>query len=126
MTQMVRNLRGMSRLDEANISEALKEVRTALLGSDVHFKVVREFIERVKEQCIGQEVARSVTPGQQAVKVIHDELIELFGSGPVEIQSQKPLRVMMVGLHGSGKNDQQCKTRPFSLQKGLYSYFNCL
>lgn len=118
MSRIVRNLRGVGRLDETNIAAALKEVRTALLGSDVHFKVVREFVEQVKEKCIGQEVARSITPGQQVIKVIHDELIELLGSGPVELQAKKPLRIMMVGLHGSGKTTSSVKLARFLSKKG--------
>ena len=118
MSQIARRLSGMGRLDETNIEAALKEVRTALLGSDVHFKVVREFIERVKEKCIGQEVVRSVTPGQQVVKVIHDELVALLGTGPVEIEAKKPLQIMMVGLHGSGKTTSSVKLARFLSKKG--------
>ncbi len=105
----LRNLRGAGKLSEDNMAEALKEVRKALLSADVHFKVVREFISRVEEECSGQEVLKSVTPGQQVVKIIHDQLERLLGEGATELEDKKPLRVMMVGLHGSGKTTSSAK-----------------
>src|SRR5881227_2621571 len=99
----LRNLRGVGRLSEENMAEALKEVRTALLAADVHFKVAREFVERVQTQCIGQEVTKSVTPGQQVIKIIHDELVRLLGEGTTDLSAARPLKILMVGLHGSGK-----------------------
>ncbi|MFZ9683606.1 MAG: signal recognition particle protein [Cephaloticoccus sp.] len=105
----LRNLRGVGRLSEDNLAEALKEVRTALLAADVHFKVAREFIERVKAACVGQEVLKSVTPGQQVVKIIHDELVKLLGEGTTALSDHRPLRILMVGLHGSGKTTSTAK-----------------
>ena len=70
--QALRNLRGVGTLTEENMAEALKEVRTALLSADVHFKVAREFVERVQQQCVGQDVTKGVAPGQQIVKIIND------------------------------------------------------
>jgi signal recognition particle subunit SRP54 len=105
----LRNLRGVGKLSEDNMAEALKEVRTALLSADVHFKVSREFIERVQAQCVGQEVIRSVTPGQQVVKIIHDELVRLLGEGTTALSGMRPLKIMMVGLHGSGKTTTTAK-----------------
>jgi signal recognition particle subunit SRP54 len=81
LTGALRNLRGVGQLSEANMADALKEVRAALLAADVHFKVAREFIDKVQVQCVGQEVLKSVTPGQQIVKIIHDELVKLLGEG---------------------------------------------
>lgn len=109
MSRALRNIRGIGKLTEDNMDEALKEVRTVLLSADVHFKVAREFIERVKQECIGQEVIKSVTPGQQVVKIIHDELVKLLGEGSVNLADKKPLRVMLVGLHGSGKTTTSVK-----------------
>lgn len=109
MSHAMRNLRGQGKLSEDNMAEALKEVRTALLSADVHFKVAREFIERVKAECMGQEVLKSVTPGQQVIKIINDELVKLLGEGTTEFSDKKPLRVMMVGLHGSGKTTTSAK-----------------
>ena len=105
----LRNLRGVGQLTEANMADALQEVRTALLAADVHFKVAREFVERVQTQCVGQEVLKSVTPGQQVVKIIHDELARLLGEGTTALSAARPLKILMVGLHGSGKTTSSAK-----------------
>lgn len=107
--QALRNLRGVGRLTEENMTEALQEVRTALLAADVHFKVAREFVERVKAQCVGQDVLKGVTPGQQIVKIIHDELVRLLGEGATGLSTARPLKIMLVGLHGSGKTTSAAK-----------------
>ena len=109
LSSAFRNLRGVGKLSEENVAEALKEVRTALLSADVHFKVARDFINNVKEKCIGQEVTKSVSPGQQVIKIINDELVALLGGEAPEIPNRKPHRVMMVGLHGSGKTTSTAK-----------------
>ncbi len=118
MTSALRNLRGLGRLSEENMAEALKEVRTALLSADVHFKVAREFVDRVKASCVGQDVIKSVSPGQQVIKIIHDELVTLLGEGATALQPKKPLRVMMVGLHGSGKTTTSAKLARHLSKKG--------
>lgn len=99
----LRNLRGQGKLTEENMGESLQEVRKALLAADVHFRVAREFVDRVRAECLGQEVLKSVTPGQMVVKVIHDELVKLLGEGSTALIEKKPLRVMLLGLQGSGK-----------------------
>ena len=104
-----RNLTGTGKLTEANMAEALKEVRSALISADVHFKVAREFIDKVKAGCVGEEVLQSVSPGQQVVKVINDEMVELLGGESPPALTKKPLKVMMVGLHGSGKTTSSAK-----------------
>src|SRR6266446_1816321 len=105
-----RNLRGLGRISEANVSDALREVRLALLEADVNFKVARDFIERVKAKAVGQEVVQSIQPGQQIIKIIHDELVELLGSANAGMQlSGNPSCVLMVGLHGSGKTTSSGK-----------------
>lgn len=109
MGQALRNLRGLGKISESNIAEALAEVRTALLSADVHFRVAREFCERVKEQCLGQEVLSSVSPGQMAIKIIHDELEKLLGEQSSQLSPNRPLKVMLVGLHGSGKTTSAAK-----------------
>jgi signal recognition particle subunit SRP54 len=91
------------------MAEALKEVRTALLAADVHFKVAREFVERVQQQCVGQEVLKGVAPGQQVVKIIHDELVRLLGEGSTDLSAARPLKILLVGLHGSGKTTSAAK-----------------
>ena len=109
LSSALRNLRGVGKLTEENMADALKEVRTALLSADVHFKVAREFVERVQQTCNGQEVLKGVTPGQQIVKIIHDELVKLLGEGKTELSPARPLKIMMVGLHGSGKTTSAAK-----------------
>ncbi len=76
-----RNLRGLGKISEANVADSLREVRMALLDADVNFKVARDFIERVKAKAVGAEVIQSVQPGQQIIKIIHDELVELLRLG---------------------------------------------
>jgi len=99
----LRNLRGVGKLSEENMAESLQEVRKALLAADVHFRVARDFIKRVQDAADGQEVLKSVTPGQMIVKIIHDELVQLLGEGATALIEKKPLRVVLLGLQGSGK-----------------------
>ncbi len=102
-----KNLRGYGKLTEKNVADALREVRLALLEADVNYKVAKDFIERTKQRALGQEVLTSVTPGQQIVKIVHDELVALMGGGqgddPFRMPSLPAGNWMMVGLHGSGK-----------------------
>ena len=102
---IIKKIRGQSRLTEANMDEMLKEVRIALLEADVNFKVVKEFVERVKQKSIGAEVHLKLNPSQQIVSIVHDELTELLGSGDSELklEKNKPTIIMLVGLQGTGK-----------------------
>jgi signal recognition particle subunit SRP54 len=105
-----RNLRGLGKISEANIGDALREVRLALLEADVNFKVARDFIERVKTKSLGAEVVQSIQPGQQIIKIIHDELVELLGSQNTGLNlTGSPSCLLMVGLHGSGKTTSSGK-----------------
>src|SRR5882672_2735415 len=105
-----RNLRGLGKISEENISESLREVRMALLEADVNFKVARDFIDRVKAKAIGQEVVQSIQPGQQIIKIIHDELVDLLGSQNAGLNfTGSPSSLLMVGLHGSGKTTSSGK-----------------
>ena len=105
-----RNLRGLGKISETNVSDSLREVRMALLEADVNFKVARDFIERVKNKALGAEVVQSIQPGQQIVKIIHDELVDLLGSSNAGLAlSGNPSCIMMVGLHGSGKTTSSGK-----------------
>ncbi len=114
-----KNLRGLGKISETNVTDALREVRLALLEADVNFKVARDFIERVKAKSIGQEVTQSIQPGQQIIKIIHDELVELLGSANAGIQlSGNPSCVLMVGLHGSGKTTSSAKLGKLLLKQG--------
>ena len=118
LSSALRNLRGVGQLSEANMADALKEVRAALLAADVHFKVAREFIERVQTACNGQAVLKSITPGQQIVKIIHDELVTLLGEGTTELNAKRPLKILMVGLHGSGKTTSTAKLGKLLKKRG--------
>jgi signal recognition particle subunit SRP54 len=105
-----RNLRGLGKISEANVGDSLREVRMALLEADVNFKVARDFIERVKTKSLGAEVVASVQPGQQIVKIIHDELVDLLGSTNAALKLDgNPSSILMVGLHGSGKTTSSGK-----------------
>src|SRR5216683_1977522 len=114
-----RNLRGLGKISEENAGDALREVRLALLEADVNFKVARDFIERVKAKSLGQEVVQSIQPGQQVIKIIHDELVELLGSSNAGLElSGNPSCVLMVGLHGSGKTTSSGKLGRLLLKQG--------
>ncbi|HWA86329.1 MAG TPA: signal recognition particle protein [Opitutus sp.] len=116
--QALRNLRGVGTLTDENMADALKEVRTALLSADVHFKVAREFVERVQQAAVGQQVTKGVAPGQQIVKIIHDELVRLLGEGTTALSGARPLKILMVGLHGSGKTTSSAKLGKFLKKRG--------
>ena len=105
-----KNLRGLGKISESNVSDALREVRMALLDADVNFKVARDFIERVKTKSLGAEVISTVQPGQQIIKIISDELTDLLGSQNAALDlSANPNCIMMVGLHGAGKTTSSGK-----------------
>ncbi len=118
--QILKKLRGTGVLSEQNIAEALKEVRLALLEADVNFKIVKDFIERVREKAIGQEVLQSLTPGHQVVKVVWDELRAMMGNerAGLALSSTPPTVVMMVGLQGSGKTTTCGKLARLFKQEG--------
>jgi len=110
LQRVFKDLRGLGKISEENISDALRDVRLALLDADVNFKVARDFIERVKTKAMGQEVLLSIHPGQQVIKVIHDELVELLGSENAQLEtSGNPSSIMMIGLQGSGKTTSSAK-----------------
>ena len=105
------DLRKRGRLDEETISKAMREIRLALLEADVNFKVVKGFVDRVKERALGQDVAKSLTPGQQVVKIVHEELTSLMGSGSSKLamSSKSPTVILLAGLQGSGKTTAAAK-----------------
>lgn len=120
LTSTIRNLRGIGKLTEENMAEALKEVHTALLSADVNYKVAGDFIKQVKEDCYGQEVIKSVTPGQQIIKIINDNLVVMLGEGSGQLSDKRPLHIMMLGLHGSGKTTSSVKLA-YALKKKGYN-----
>ena len=104
-----KKLRGHGKLSEKNITEALREVRMALLEADVEFSAAKDFIARVKDKALGESVLRSVTPGQQMVKVFQDELADLLGGDAAPLELNPPARILMVGLNGAGKTTTSAK-----------------
>ncbi len=111
LTQTFKNLRGQGRLSEENISEALREVRLALLEADVALPVVKDFIGRVKAKAMGEEVTRSLTPGQVFIKIVHDELVHLMGdhNDRLDLSARPPAVILLAGLQGSGKTTTSAK-----------------
>lgn len=111
LNSTLKRVRGYGKLSESNIQDALREVRLSLLEADVNFKVVREFVESVKTRSLGQEVMGSLSPGQQFVKIVHEELIKVLGdeSSELDLKSSPPVAIMLVGLQGSGKTTSASK-----------------
>ena len=117
LKKVLKDLRGESRLSPEHLDLAMREIRIALLEADVNFKVVKDFIERVKGKAVGQEVLQKLSPGQQVVKIVYDEMVEMLGgtSSRLLFTSRRPNSVMIVGLQGSGKTTSTGK-----LAKWLY------
>jgi signal recognition particle subunit SRP54 len=118
LQDIFKDLRGHGTISEANINDALRQVRLALLEADVHFQVAKDFIARVKSKALGQDVLRSVTPGQQIVKIFYDELTQLLGGDNEPLNLNKPARIMMVGLHGAGKTTTSAKLALYLKKQG--------
>jgi signal recognition particle subunit SRP54 len=104
-----RNLRGVGKISESNISDALREIRLALLEADVEFSVARDFIQRIKEKALGVDVLKSVKPGEQIVKIFRDELADLLGGDNVPLDLNPPARILLCGLNGAGKTTTSAK-----------------
>ncbi len=109
LQDVFKDLRGQGAITEKNINDALREVRLALLDADVHFQVAKDFIARVKTKALGEDVTRSVTPGQQIIKIFQDELIALLGGDSEPLNLDKPARILVVGLNGAGKTTSSAK-----------------
>src|SRR5213083_1873866 len=109
LQDIFKELRGHGTLSEANIDAAMRQVRLALLEADVDFQVAKSFVARIKEKALGEEVLRSITPGQQIVKIFHDELTELLGGDAAPLDLGAPHRILIVGLNGSGKTTSSAK-----------------
>lgn len=124
-----KKLRGLGKITESNITEAMRDIRLALLEADVDFNVTRDLIEAVKTKALGEEVLLKVSPGQQIVKFFHDELVAILGGGATELDLGHPQRILMVGLNGVGKTTSSAKLanwlkkqgkRPFLIALDLY------
>jgi len=112
-------LKRRGKLTEADVDKAMREIRLALLEADVNFKVVKSFVARVRERCVGHEVMQSLTPGQQVVKIVHDELINTLGEpGRLNLGMQSPAVIMLVGLQGAGKTTMAGKLALHLRQQG--------
>lgn len=131
LSEVFRKFSGRAQLDASNIQEGLREVRLALLEADVNFKVVKDFIEQVRERCLGIEVAKNLNPAQQVVKIVHEELVALLGgeAAGLALEGPSPRVIMMVGLQGSGKTTssgklaywlRQQKHKPYLVPADVY------
>jgi signal recognition particle subunit SRP54 len=120
LQDIFRKLGSKGRLTEKNIQDGLREVRMALLEADVNYKVVKDFIDKVTQRAIGQEVIRSVTPAQQIIKVVYDELVALMGAedSTVKMSPKPPTVIMMAGLQGGGKTTTCAKLAAYLIKKG--------
>jgi len=118
LQDIFKDLRGHGTISETNINDALRQVRLALLEADVDFQVAKQFIARVKEKALGEEVLRSVTPGQQIVKIFHEELTALLGGDAAPLKLEKPARILMVGLNGAGKTTSSAKLARYLKTQG--------
>ncbi len=119
LQSVFKDLRGLGKISESNVTDSLREVRLALLDADVNFKVAKKFIENIKEKAIGQKVIQSIHPGQQIIKIINDELVELLGSQNAELElKESPSCMMMVGLHGAGKTTSSGKLAKWLMKQG--------
>jgi len=119
LSEAARNLSGQGRLTESNIKDTLRQVRLALLEADVALPVVKSFIERVRERSLGEEVGKSLTPGQALTKIFHSELVALFGTEhvPIDLRSQPPVVVLLAGLQGAGKTTTAAKLAKRLIEK---------
>ena len=115
-----KKVKGYGKLSEKNISDSLREVRVALLEADVNFKVAKDFLEKVREKALGEDVLTSITPGQKFVKIVHDELVELLGSTnkALDTGGSPPIAIMLLGLQGSGKTTTAGKLALYLRKKG--------
>jgi signal recognition particle subunit SRP54 len=118
LQDIFKDLRGHGSISETNVADAMRQVRLALLEADVDYQVAKKFVARVKEKALGEDVLRSVTPGQQIVKIFHDELTALLGGDAEELNLQKPARILMVGLNGAGKTTSSAKLARWLKKQG--------
>jgi signal recognition particle subunit SRP54 len=113
-----RKLRGLGKISESNVADAMKDIRMALLEADVDFKVTKDLIEAVKQRALGEEVLRTVSPGQMIVKIFHDELTKILGSDATELNPAPTQRILMVGLNGAGKTTTSAKLASWLKKQG--------
>jgi signal recognition particle subunit SRP54 len=122
LQDVFKSLGGQARLTEASVDEALREIRLALLEADVNFRVVKAFVERVRTKAVGEAVLRSLTPAQQVVRIVRDEMLALFGDAPGGLlpAARVPRVVLMLGLQGSGKTTTSAKLARWLQKQGRH------
>src|SRR5512135_3018944 len=122
LQNVFQTLRGEAKLTPENIEAALREIRLALLEADVNFKVVKAFVDRVRDRAMGQDVLRSLTPAQQVVRIVRDEMIALFGDsgGGLQPTSTSPRVILLLGLQGSGKTTTAGKLGTWLARQGRH------
>ena len=120
LSSVFKRLKGRGKLTEADVKEAMREVRLALLEADVNYKVVKDFVAKVTDRAVGEDVLQSLTPGQQVIKIVNDELVALMGDGTarIEFPSKPPCIIMMCGLQGSGKTTHAAKLAKYFKDMG--------
>ena len=128
LQDITRKLKGKSRITESDLKEMLREVKLALLEADVNYKIVKDFTATVQEKALGQDVLKSLTPGQQVIKIVKDELIELLGGEEARINftPNPPTVIMLVGLQGSRKNNNSWKTCKLITKTRKKATFGCM
>ena len=124
LQDVFKSLRGESRLTEETVDAALREIRLALLEADVNFRVVKAFVERVRAKAVGEDVLRSLTPAQQVVRIVRDEMLALFGETPggLSTTTRSPRVVLMLGLQGSGKTTSSAKLAKWLQKQGRHRW----
>ncbi|WP_407307633.1 signal recognition particle protein [Desulfosporosinus sp. SB140] len=122
LQETFKRLKGKGILKETDVNEAMREVRVALLEADVNFKVVKDFVAKVKERCIGQDVLESLSPAQQVIKIVHEEMIELMGgaTGKILVASKPPTVILLLGLQGAGKTTHAAKLANMLKKQGKH------
>lgn len=118
LEETFRKLRGLGKISESNVADAMREIRLALLEADVDFKVAKDLIEAIKERALGEEVLKNVSPGQQIVKIFNDELAKILGGGATDLDLSPPQRILMVGLNGAGKTTTSAKLANWLKKQG--------
>ena len=128
LQDITRKLKGKSRITESDLKEMLREVKLALLEADVNYKIVKDFTTTVQEKALGQDVLKSLTPGQQVIKIVKDELVELLGGEEARINftPNPPTVIMLVGLQGSRKNNNSRKTCKLITKARQKATFGCM
>ena len=128
LQEITRKIKGEARITESNMKDMLREVKLALLEADVNYKIVKEFIANIQEKALGQDVMKSLKPGEQVVKIVKDELVELLGGtdSKLNISPNPPTVIMLVGLQGAGKTTMAGKLANYLRKNGKKAINGCM